>query len=119
MTATAMIIGMLPMALGLGEGGEQGREEIGGERWLVALDVDVDVGVDVAGGLADTVRPAGTIGRGEQDRDVALAADLRDLFSVGSDDDRVNESAGRGGAPDPLDHGTAGDEAQDLARHTG
>jgi Cu/Ag efflux pump CusA len=34
MTATAMIIGMLPMALGLGEGGEQnaplGRSVIGG-----------------------------------------------------------------------------------------
>jgi len=34
MTATAMIIGMLPMALGLGEGGEQnaplGRAVIGG-----------------------------------------------------------------------------------------
>ena len=37
MTALAMIIGMLPMALGLGEGGEQnaplGRAVIGGLRW--------------------------------------------------------------------------------------
>ena len=41
MTALAMIIGMLPMSLGLGEGGEQnaplGRAVIGG---LVARDAD-------------------------------------------------------------------------------
>ena len=48
MTASAMIIGMVPMSLGLGEGGEQnaplGRAVIGGLIFATAVDPDLRSG---------------------------------------------------------------------------
>ena len=58
MTALAMIIGMAPMALGLGEGGEQnaplGRAVIGGLIFATCRHADVR-----AGGLQHRSRPQG------------------------------------------------------------
>lgn len=48
--------------LGVGEGAEEGGDVFGFEEGFVALDVDVDVGVDVLGDCVDTVGAAGEIG---------------------------------------------------------
>ena len=49
MTALAMIIGMVPMAIGLGEGGEQnaplGRAVIGGLLFATIGDPDICAGI--------------------------------------------------------------------------
>ena len=48
--------------VGVGEGAEEGGEVFGLEEGLVALDVDVDVGVDLLGDGVDAVGAAGEVG---------------------------------------------------------
>ena len=97
------------------EEAEKRRKKIRSEGWLVPLDVDVDVGVDVAGDFPDPVGAAGAIGRGHDYWDATLAADSRHFLRVGGYHHRVHEGACGGGAPHPLHHGAAGDRAQDFA----
>jgi len=103
----------------VGEGGEQGGEVLGLEERLVALDVDVDFGGDGLGYGVDAVGAAGEVGRGELDGPVILAAELRDLFGVGGDEDLVELRAGFGGGIDPGQHGAACDLAQNLSCEAG
>ena len=46
----------------LGEGAQESGEVLGFEEGFVALDVDVDVGVDLLGDGVDAVGAAGEIG---------------------------------------------------------
>ena len=100
--------------LGSREEIEQWGEEIGREGWLVALDVDVNVGVDLAGHFPHTVRSAGAIGRGHDDGDRPRAARFGYFFRVGGDNYRVHQAARAGRAPHPLHHGPPSDGTQDL-----
>jgi hypothetical protein len=99
----------------LGEGAQEGGEVLGFEQGLVALDVDVDVGVMVPGDGVDTVGAAGEIGRGELDGPLVAVAELGDLVGVGGDEDAVELGAGVGGVVDPGEHGASGDGAEDFA----
>ncbi len=78
----------------VGEGAEQRGEVLGFEEGFVALDVDVDVGVVVAGDGVDAVGAAGEIGRGELDGPVVAMAELGDFVGVGGDEDVVELRAG-------------------------
>ena len=100
----------------LREGGEQGGDVLGGDQRFVALDVDVDGGVEALGDGVDAVGAAGEVGAGEFDGPVVLVAQVGDLFGVGGDYDVVELRAGAGGGVDPGEHGLAGDLAEDLAR---
>jgi len=77
MTATAMIVGMLPMSLGLGEGGEQnaplGRAVIGG--LLVATCFTLFF-VPVAYSLLRRRPPAADVTDADLDRDAPLGREL-------------------------------------------
>jgi multidrug efflux pump subunit AcrB len=78
MTASAMILGMLPMALGLGEGGEQnaplGRAVIGG---LLGATVTTLFVVPIIYSYLRTTPPANLERRlEEEERDAALEAEL-------------------------------------------
>ena len=99
----------------VGEGAEQRGEVFGFEEGFVALDVDVDVGVDQLGDGVDAVGAAGEVGRGELDGPVVLAAEVGDFVGVGGDEDAVELGAGAGGLVDPGEHGPAGDGAEDFA----
>jgi hypothetical protein len=101
--------------VGLGEGAEEGGEVLGLEQGLVPLDVDVDVGVMVAGDGVDAVGAAGEVGRGELDGPLVAMAELGDFVGVGGDEDAVELGAGAGGVVDPGEHGASGDGAEDLA----
>jgi len=70
----------------LGEGAKQGGEVLGFEKGFVALNVDVDLGVDDLGDGVDAVGAAGEVRRGELAAPVIVAAEGGDLFGVGSDD---------------------------------
>jgi hypothetical protein len=98
----------------LGEGSEEGGEVLRLEEGLVALDVDVDVGVVLARDGVDTVGAAGEIGRGELDGPVVAVAEFGDLFGVGGDEDPVELGAGAGGLVDPGEHGASGDSTEDF-----
>ena len=89
------------------------------EEGFVALDVDVDVGVDVAGDGVDAVGAAGEIGRGELDGPVVALAELGNLLGVCGDDDAVELGAGGGGVEDPGQHGASGDGAEDFTGESG
>jgi hypothetical protein len=102
----------------LGEGAEECGEVLGFEEGLVALDVDVNVGVVLAGDGVDTVGAAGEVGRGELDRPLVAVAELGDLVGVGGDEDTVELGAGAGGVVDPGEHGASGDGAEDFAGET-
>lgn len=104
---------------GVAEEVEQGREVIGREERLVALDVEVDVGADGLGDGVDAVGAAGAVGGGEDGGDAAGLAEVEDLVGVGGDEDTVEKGAGAGGAIDPGDHGVAGDFAEDFAGEAG
>lgn len=99
----------------LGEGAEEGGEVLGFEEGLVALDVDVDVGVVVAGDGVDAVGAAGEVGRGELDGPMVEVAELGDLVGVGGDEDAVELGAGAGGVVHPGEHGASGDGAEYFA----
>jgi len=103
----------------LGEGAQEGSEVLRFEEGLVALDVDVDVGVVVAGDGVDAVGAAGEVGRGELDGPLVAMAELGDLVGVGGDEDAVELGAGAGGVVHPGEHGASGDGAKDFAREAG
>jgi len=103
----------------LGEGAQEGGEVLSFEEGLVALDVDVDVGVVVAGDGVDAVGAAGEVGRGELDGPLVAMAELGDLVGVGGDEDAVELGAGAGGIVNPGEHGASGDGAKDFAREAG
>jgi hypothetical protein len=100
------------------EGAKQGGEVLRLEEGFVALDVDVDVGVDVARYGVDAVGAAGEVGRGELDGPVVAVAEVGDFVGVGGDEDAVELRAGGGSLEDPGEHGAAGDGAEDLAGET-
>jgi hypothetical protein len=103
----------------LSERVEEGGEVLGLEEGFVALDVDVDVGVVVAGDGVDAVGATGEVGRGELDGPVVAVAEVGDLVGVGGDEDAIELGAGAGGFVDPGEHGAAGDVAEDLAGEAG
>jgi len=105
--------------LRLREGSEEGGEMFGFEEGFVALDVDVDVGVDLLGDGVDAVGAAGQVGGGELDWPVVLEAEFGYFVGVGSDDDAVELGACDGGFVDPGEHGAAGDDAKDFAGEAG
>ena len=96
---------------------EQWRKKIRRQRRLVALDVDVDVGVDLAGHFPHPIRAAGARRRGHHHGNRARAARLGHFVRIGSHHYGVHQAARLRGAPHPLHHGPAGDGAQHLARH--
>src|ERR1039458_8232423 len=104
---------------GVGEGAKQSGDVFGTEQRLVALDVDVDFGVDELGDSVNAVGAAGQIGRGELDGEAELAAESDDFFGVSSDDDLVELRAGAGGVDNPGEQRATGDLAKDLARQAG
>ncbi len=95
MTATAMILGMLPMALGLGEGGEQnaplGRAVIGG--LLVATVTTLFVVPIIYRTCAEASRQSGAAaaGRGSRRRTRSSSANTRGRSGI----DRVGQVGGR------------------------
>lgn len=101
---------------GAGEGVEQGFDVAGLEEWFVGLDVDVDVGRDLASYGKEAVAAAGEIGRGHQAAPVARGTELGDLFGVGRDDDFVELRAAEGGFNNPGQERLAAEIAEDLAR---
>ena len=101
------------------EGTEQRGDVFGAEEGLVALDVDVDFGVDVLGDGVDAVSAAGEIGRGEFDGEAELVAESDDFCGVGGDEDVVKLRAGAGGFDHPGEERAAGDLAKDLAGEAG
>ena len=88
----------------------------GTEKRLVALDVDVDLGVDELGDGVDAISAAGKFRRGELDGDVEVLAEVNDFVGVGRDEDVVELGAGAGGFDNPGEQGFAGDLAKNLAR---
>jgi hypothetical protein len=104
---------------GAGEGAKQSGDVFGTEQRLVALDVDVDFGVDELGDSVNAVGAAGQIGRGELDGDAELVAESDDFFRVGSDEDLVELRAGAGGVDNPGEQRAAGDLAKDLPGQAG
>src|ERR1039458_4633453 len=60
---------------GVGEGAKQSGDVFGTEQRLVALDVDVDFGVDELGDSVNAVGAAGQIGRGELDGEAELRSE--------------------------------------------
>ena len=98
-----------------GEGTEKGGEVFGFEEGFVALDVDVDVGVDVLGDGVDAVGAAGEIGRGEMEGPIVGAAEVGYFFGVGGDEDAGELGAGTGGVVNPCKHWASGDGAEDFA----
>ena len=103
----------------VGKGAEECGEVLGFEERFIALDVDVDIGVEELRDGMDAVGAAGQLGRRELDRPVVGAADVDDLVGVGSDDDLVELGAGARRIVDPGEHGTSGDVAQDFAGQAG
>jgi len=101
--------------MGHGEGCEDGGDVIGMEEGFVALDVDVDRGIDGAGDGEEAVGAAGEVGRGHDAGPVAVAAEGFDFGGVGGNDDFVELRAGFCGAVDPGEQGLAGDLAEDFA----
>jgi len=91
----------------------------GTEKRLVALDVDVDLGVDELGDSVDAIGAAGQIGRGELDGEAELVAESDDFFGVSSDEDLVELRTGAGGVDNPSEQRAAGDVAKDLAGQAG
>ena len=79
------------------------------------MNVDVDVGVVVAGDGVDAIGAAGEVGRGELDGPLVAMAELGYLVGVGGDEDAVELGAGAGGVVDPGEHGASGDGAEDFA----
>jgi len=71
----------------LREGSEEGGEVLGFEEGFVALDVDVDVGVNLLGYGVDAVGAAGEIGGCELEWPVVGAAEVGYFFGVGGDED--------------------------------
>ena len=67
----------------------------------------------------EAISAAGKLRRGEFDGDVECAAEVRDFFGVGGDQDLVELRAGARGFDDPGEQGLAGDFAQDLAGQAG
>ena len=88
---------------------------LGFEERLVALDVDVDIGVELLGDGVDAVGSAGQIAGGELDGPAVLVAELSDFIGVGGNNDAIELGAGTGGLEDPGEHRPSGDEAKDLA----
>ena len=85
-------------------------------QWLIALDVDVDVGRDGLGNLVDAVGAAAMLRRGHATVPAVLAADGGDLVRVGGDDDVFEAGTGTSRVVDVGEHGTAGNLTQHLAR---
>jgi hypothetical protein len=97
---------------------EQGFDVRGLEERLVGLDVDVDVGGDLASYGKEAVAAAGEIGRGHQAAPVAGGAEPGDLFGVGCDDDPVELRAAEGGFNNPGQKGLAAESAKNFAGET-
>ena len=89
------------------------------EEGFVALDVDVDVGGDLAGDGFDSIGAAGEVGRGDEAGPAVGLAQVGDFGGVGGDDDLVKAGAASGGVVDPGEHGFAGDFAEDFPGETG
>ena len=81
-----------------------GAEKVRRQRRLVALDVDVDVRVDLPRHLAHAVRPAGATGRRHRDRNPAFAASGGHFVGVRRHHHRVHQPAAGRRAPHPLHH---------------
>jgi hypothetical protein len=101
------------------EGAEEGGEVLGFEEGLVALDVDVDVGVNVLGDGVDAICAAGQVGGREFDWPVVLVAEVGHFFGVGGDDDSSELRADDRSFVDPSEHWSAGDGAKDFTGEAG
>jgi hypothetical protein len=101
------------------EGAEERGEVLGFEQGFVALDVDVDVGVDQLGDGVDAVGAAGQVRGRELDWPVVALAEFGYFFGVGGDDDLVELGAGGGGLVDPREHGAAGDDTKNFTGEPG
>ena len=102
----------------LGEGAQESDEVLGFEEGFVALDVDVDVGVNLLGYGVDAVGAAGEIGGCELEWPVVGAAEVGYFFGVGGDEDAVQLRAGFCGLVNPREHWPSGDDAEDFAGKT-
>ena len=89
------------------------------QEGLVALNVDVDVGVDLPGDGVDSVGAAGKVGGGELERPAVGLAELGNFVGVGGDQDAVELGAGLCGLEDPGEHGSPGDGAEDFTGQAG
>src|SRR6202022_1957680 len=76
------------------ERSEQCCDMFGAEERLVALDIDVDFGVDELGNGVNSIRSAGQIGRGHFAGNIKLAAKGGDLFGVCGDNGGVELGTG-------------------------
>ena len=103
----------------VGEGMEERGDVFGTEQRLVALDVDVDVGIVKLRDGVDAVSAAGEIGGGELHGAVELMAEGDDFVGVGGDQDAVELRAGARGFNHPREQRLAGDLTQHLARQAG
>ena len=103
---------------GVGKGLEQGGEVLGTEERLVGLDVDVDLGRVLESDGVDAIGAAVKRGRSEDGGPAVGAAKGHDFVAVGGDEEVVKLRAGAGGFVHPGEHGTAGDDAQNLPRQS-
>jgi hypothetical protein len=105
--------------VGMSEGAEERGEMLGLKQGFVALDVDVDVRVDLLRYGVDAIGAAGEIGGRELDWPVVAPAELRYFFGVGGDDDAIELGAGGSGLVDPREHGAAGDDTKNFTGEPG
>ena len=101
--------------MGLGEWAEERGEVLGFEEGFVALDVDVDVCVDLLRDGVDAVGAARKIRGGGLDGPVILVTKIGHFVGVGCDDDAVELGAGGCGFVNPGEHWAPGDDAKDFA----
>ena len=99
----------------VGEGCQQSGEVLRLEERLVALDIDVDVGVAKLSDGVEAVGAGGQVGRGHLDGPAVAGAEIGYLFGVGRDQDLVELGAGASSFVDPCQHGASGDAAKDFA----
>ena len=86
---------------------------------LVALDVDDDLAGESRGHFRDAIGAGAMRPRASSARCRRSFDRRRDPLVVGGDDDRIDAARRGGAAIDVLDHRTAGDVSERLARKTG
>jgi hypothetical protein len=103
----------------MGEGTQQCGDVVLAEKRFVALDVDVNLGIDELGYGVDSIGAAREIGRSEMDWPGILMAQRDDFFRVGGDDDLVELRACARRRNDPGEEWASGDLAEDFAGQAG
>jgi len=98
------------------EGPQQSCKVLRFQERLVALDVDVDIGLDDLGDSMDSVGAAGQIGRGELKGPAAALAKFSYFGGVRSDENVAELGTGLRCFVDPCQHGFTSNGTKNFAR---